>query len=266
MADDGGVEPIGNYDVSAYWSRVGREIEARGADNVIAGDDDAFNRYKRQKFLTRFLHSIDFDGKRVLEIGCGPGGNLVEIGRQHRPAKLRGADISPVMARIAAQNLRTNGIEAEVTHIDGRTLPFPDRSVDVAYTVTVIQHNTHGPSCAALVGEICRVTAETVVLMEDIGGADLDGTGTWVGRRVDVYAALMRQGGFALEDCTFLDIELSRKAELLSRKLRPAGHREGEPPGAAATALLAAGIPITSRLDPLVRRQAGLAKMVYRRQ
>ena len=41
-----------DYHPEKYWSEVGERIESReDAHNVIAGDDEPFYRYKREKFL-----------------------------------------------------------------------------------------------------------------------------------------------------------------------------------------------------------------------
>jgi hypothetical protein len=56
-----------------------------------------------------------------------------------------------------------------VAKIDGTHLPFEDRSIDLSFTVTVPQHVTDAAMLEALVKDICRVTRDTVVIMEDIG-------------------------------------------------------------------------------------------------
>jgi hypothetical protein len=73
------------YNPETYWTRVGQEIEKRGDANFVAGDDNPYYRYKRLKFLKRFLDPIDFHSKTVLEVGCGPGGNLRHIATHHDP-------------------------------------------------------------------------------------------------------------------------------------------------------------------------------------
>jgi ubiquinone/menaquinone biosynthesis C-methylase UbiE len=56
-----------------------------------------------------------------------------------------------------------------LTKIDGMHLPFDDQSVDASLTVTVLQHVTGKDMFETLVNEICRVTKETIIIMEDIG-------------------------------------------------------------------------------------------------
>jgi hypothetical protein len=43
------------YQVESYWSCVADEIRKRASGRYVAGDDDPYYRYKRAKFLSRFL-------------------------------------------------------------------------------------------------------------------------------------------------------------------------------------------------------------------
>lgn len=63
------------YQPEEYWNEVAEFISRRKGSQVVAGDDEPYYRYKRSLFL-RLFDTIDFEGKRVLEIGSGPGGNL----------------------------------------------------------------------------------------------------------------------------------------------------------------------------------------------
>ena len=86
-----------SYHPESYWSDVAKRIKSREGRNVVAGDDEPFYRYKRMRFL-EMLKAVNFEGKSVLEIGNGPGGNLKEIS-QLKPARLVGADISAEMIK-----------------------------------------------------------------------------------------------------------------------------------------------------------------------
>ena len=110
-----------DYDIESYWSGVAVEIRRRGTGNCVAGDDDPYYRYKRNKFLRRFLAALDVTGQRVLELGCGPGGNLLELARR-APASLVGIDISASMLALAGQNLE--GCSVELKKTDGQRLPL----------------------------------------------------------------------------------------------------------------------------------------------
>ena len=146
---------MASYHAETHWSRVGREIAQRQGPNFVAGDDDPYYRYKRAKFVERFLETLDVDGKTVLEVGSGPGGNLKHLLEHRHAAKLMGVDLAQPMVDLARTHLPPS---VEITKVDGTSLPFADQSIDLTYTVTVLQHNTSEPMLRSLVNEICRVT------------------------------------------------------------------------------------------------------------
>jgi SAM-dependent methyltransferase len=200
------------------------------------------------------------DGKTVLEIGCGPGGNLALF--QHRAAKLYGVDVSPVMVELSTRR----NPAATVQQIDGRYLPFADASIDVAYTSTVLQHNVEWAGCSALLNEISRVTKERIVLIEDVGHEGHDGTDTWVGRRMNVYVDALARLGWSLTSSRFLNLAVSRRAHYKSRRLWPAGHSEGQPVGWKASAFLNLALVFTRFADRFRPGETGLAQMVFVRR
>ncbi len=157
-----------NYSVpiEEHWERVAEEIAKRGSGNLIAGDDTPFTRYYREQFLEDFRETIkSFGGLDVLELGCGPGGNLVELASLGRPPlSITGCDISSTMLAIAGSNL---GCRARLVKTDGKSLPFPDDAFDVAYTVTVLQHVTDDADFVSVVSELARVTRHRLILYEE---------------------------------------------------------------------------------------------------
>jgi len=258
---------MADYDVESYWSRVAEEIAKRRDVSVVAGDDNPYFRYKRKKFLKKFLHTIDFDSKVVLEVGCGPGGNLLEIAQHHSPNKLIGVDISQTMIQIARGNLVRHNAVVELHKIDGANLPFADRSIDLSYTVTVLQHNTDGTALKALVREICRVTNGTIVVMEDTGGQGLSDSGSFIARKVDVYQSIFSEHGFQLSQRLHLNTRISYLTHAVTSHLfMSKRHKEGEPIGIIPQILIASLLPVSRILDDVFAEKKGLTKMVFHRR
>lgn len=88
-----------NYNLLSHWETVASHIAERGATSFVAGDDTPFTRYLRSIFLRRF-RMIDFSARTILEVGSGPGGNLLFVASQH-PRHVVGCDISPRMLDLA---------------------------------------------------------------------------------------------------------------------------------------------------------------------
>jgi hypothetical protein len=193
----------------SYWSRVANEIKKRGPQNCLAGDDNPFFRYKRQKFLARFLSTIEFNSK-VLEVGPGPGGNLLQIVRPGRPRRVIGIDISSEMLDLEGKTLKGYETVVELHKSDGEHFLLADAAVDLTCSVTVLHQNTDTHMFQGLVSEVCRVTRHTVVLMEDTGGYYCDAS--FVARPVEAYEAECRKHGFKLRNCQCLGLRASRRA------------------------------------------------------
>lgn len=257
---------MSHYQPEAYWSRVAEEIKKRGPDNYVAGDDEPFYRYKRQKFLTRFLDRIDVQSKTVLELGCGPGGNLIELLKK-RPARLIGADVSSGMLELSSRALKGRSTAIELHKIDGKNLPFPDRSVDIALTVTVLQHNADPAMFAGVVKELCRVTKQMLVLHEDTALCDvMSHDRSFVARPVAAYQTECQRHGFDLSRRQYLNTRCSYFWYRATRRFARKDHREGEPVPrllrmATAPLIWGAGL-----FDDLVPDCAGLTKMVFLRR
>jgi SAM-dependent methyltransferase len=255
------------YNPETYWSRVGQEIEKRAGDNVIAGDNNPYYVYKRSKFLRRFLDTIDFQSKTILEVGFGPGGNLRHILTSHRPAFIFGADISQTMFEIAQANLRSWS-NVRLEKIDGTHLPFGDHSVDLSFTVTVLQHVTDAIMLRELVSDLCRVSRDTIVVMEDIGDhQSVGGEGAGVNRTVGIYRGLFGINGFELHDVEFLNTKVSRRwydfAWRVYRRIFGKHHHEGDQINAFGGLLIGLPLTVTRVLDGLLTEDQNLAKLTF---
>jgi ubiquinone/menaquinone biosynthesis C-methylase UbiE len=257
------------YDPEQYWSRVGQRIQKREHYD-LAGDDNPYARYKRDKFLKKFLDTIDFRDKRVLEVGCGPGGNLKHIAERSAPQALIGVDISQTMIDIAAQNVAAHkGVE--LYRIDGKKLPFEDQSIDISFTVTVLLHVTDKETLTALVREICRVTKTQLVLMEDIGtNKELSAEGSYTTRQINAYKGLCEENGFKIADVSFLNTKVSRlwsrSALYIHKRFVNPRHQEGDSIGRALGLAIRLPMLITSCFDRVFEEKRDLAKMTFYRE
>jgi len=248
------------YQPEKYWTEVAKRIDRRQNQNVIAGDDEPFYRYKRQKFLD-LLHTLNFEGKKVLEIGCGPGGNLQEVWNR-KPATLTGADISDQMIKLSREKLPN---EIELIKIDGTTLPFKDKEFDIVFTATVLQHNTDIKMLKKIMAEICRVAKERVYLFERIENR-VKGDDLCYGRPVKYYEAICKEHGFKLVTTQFINIKVSYLVCGMIRKLfSPKSREEGEPLNSFAVFLQKIKLPFTKQLDKIFTSKTDVAKLEFRR-
>jgi SAM-dependent methyltransferase len=236
------------YNPETYWDRVANNINSRKDLKIIAGDDEPYYRYKRNRFLS-LLDKIDFTGKTVLEIGSGPGGNLNYIFNKGC-RKVTGVDISKEMVSLSKELL--NGRDIEILKMDGKTLPFPAESFDIVFTSSVLQHNTNEEMLHQLLKEICRVAKKDILLFERIENRIL-GHESNLGRPVSYYESILERNHFKLLGTQPLLIQASYFVCGVIRKVFNRRHRnEGEPLSRFSIALEKLTLPVTSLLDRVV--------------
>ncbi|PLX10144.1 MAG: hypothetical protein C0597_17310 [Marinilabiliales bacterium] len=251
---------VKEYHPESYWSKVAKRIGEREEHNVIAGDDEPFYRYKRKEFLA-LLNTVNFRDKKVLELGCGPGGNLQVIW-QKSPSRLVGADISEDMIKLSREKLPK---EIELVKIDGTTLPFKDKEFDYVFTATVLQHNTDEKMLKEIMAEICRVSNDKVYLFERIE-KQIKGDELCYGRPVEYYEEICKSHGFKLTVTEFINIRVSYFVCGIIRKVfSPKTRQEGEPLTKMAIFLQKMKLPFTSKLDKIFKSKKDVAKMHFER-
>ena len=249
-----------DYDPEVYWSEVATRTAAR-EDGIIAGDDEPYYRYKREKFL-HILRAINFKNKKVLEIGSGPGGNLMEVW-QKKPQVLNGVDISQNMVDYSSS---ITPKEIEIHKINGTDILFEERAFDIVFSVTVLQHNTDPGMLEKLMESMCRVSDKKVILFERIESR-IKGDELNLGRPVEYYSQIMNNNGFELSDLEYLHIHWSYLVCGSIRKvLNSKNRKEGEPLNWISNVLQKISLPITKRLDDVVKVKRDLAKLEFVRK
>lgn len=96
-------------------------------------------RYREYDFIHAFAQFTRWQGKRVLEVGCGCGTDLLQFARAG--AKVYGVDLSQRSIELTIKHLGNYGLQSEVRRVDGYYLPFPSNYFDLVYSWGVLQHS-----------------------------------------------------------------------------------------------------------------------------
>ena len=141
-------------DVRNYWNAHIHDLEITshpvGSPGFFA-DLDQYH-FEKLHHLPRLIAFDGYRGKRVLEVGCGAGTDLVRFAKGG--AIVTGVDLSPSAIALARQNFAQQGLEADLREADGERLPFPDNSFDLVYAHGVVQYTADDQR---LVDECLRV-------------------------------------------------------------------------------------------------------------
>jgi len=250
------------YNPEAYWDKVAENIASRNDHRLIAGNDEPYYRYKRKRFL-ELMDTIDFSQKEVLEIGSGPGGNLVYL-LSKECKSITGVDISDQMVQLSRKLLK--GQEIQIIKTNGRDLPFENKSFDITFTSTVLQHNTDENQLKKIIQEICRVSRNEVILFERIENK-IKGHTSNLGRPIRYYADFFKDHGFILNQTKSLQIQVSYYACGLIRKIFNLKTREeGEPLSKISIILEKLILPLTKFLDKFIPSNRDLTLLKFEKK
>jgi ubiquinone/menaquinone biosynthesis C-methylase UbiE len=141
-------------DVRAYWDQHIHDLEItthRPGSPGFFSDLDAYH-FEKLHHLVRLIDFGGYTGKRVLDVGCGAGTDLIRFARGG--ARAIGVDIAHSAIALARTNFMHHGLPADLIEADGEQLPFQDGSIDFVFAHGVVQYT---PDPQAIVDECQRV-------------------------------------------------------------------------------------------------------------
>lgn len=122
------------------------------------GSREFFDEVERQRYqaygpwMPEVMEFNAFAGKRLLEVGCGMGTDLLQFARGG--ASVTGVDMTPRSVEISRQHFRVYDMDADLALTDAERLPFADESFDVFYSNGVLHHT---PNTEEAIREAHRV-------------------------------------------------------------------------------------------------------------
>jgi len=90
------------------------------------------------RFAEAYWNFGGYSGKRVLDVGCGPGYLTVEYAR--RGAIVSSVDLTEAAVEITRKHLAYRNCLADVRVGNAEDLPFPERSFDMVFSSGVLHH------------------------------------------------------------------------------------------------------------------------------
>ncbi len=110
---------------------------------------------RRDKLVPILMKYAQFDkwqGKKVLEVGCGVGSDLIKFAKDR--AYVTGIDLSSKSVFLAKERLHLYRYEGVVLEADAEEIPFEGNTFDFVYSCGVIHHT---PNTQQAINEIYRV-------------------------------------------------------------------------------------------------------------
>lgn len=142
-------------EIQRYWNHRIHDLEMTDAPvgtKAFFDDLDDY-RYDKLRYLPQLVDFPSYQGKRLLEVGCGIGTDLVRFAAGG--ARVTGIDLAQTAIDLARNNFALHGLDAEELRVaNGEALPYPDQSFDVVYGHGVVQYTA---DAAQLIRECHRV-------------------------------------------------------------------------------------------------------------
>ena len=127
--------------IARYWNLRIHDLEMTHHPVGSREFFDELDEYRFDKlhYLPRLVDFEAYRGRKLLEVGCGVGTDLVRFARGG--AIVTGVDLSQTAIGLAEKNLRLHDVRAcELRVANAEALPFADESFDVVYGHGVAQY------------------------------------------------------------------------------------------------------------------------------
>ena len=127
---------------NTFWDRNPCGVEGNYLDRL-------YQRYSMEPWLPELLKKIGTKGGQILEIGCGQGIDSMEMAKYLHTGTITSIDLSLKSLEIAKSDsielLVNKNISKDIIYInsDCESLPFPEDSFDVIYSMGVLHHTAN---------------------------------------------------------------------------------------------------------------------------
>lgn len=152
--------------IREYWNRRIHDLDMTDEPVGSLAFFDALDEYRFDKlrYLPRLVDFQGHGGRRVLEVGCGIGTDLVRFARGG--ARVTGVDLAGRSMDLARRNVALHGLRAEGLCVaDGEALPFGDERFDVVYAHGVLQYAAAPERLVAEARRVLRPGGEAVFMV-----------------------------------------------------------------------------------------------------
>jgi ubiquinone/menaquinone biosynthesis C-methylase UbiE len=133
--------------VQGYWDQrpcnIRHSLKPVGSEEYF--HEVEFRKYRVEPHIPEFAEFPRWQGKKVLEIGCGIGTDTINFARHG--AEVTAVDLSSKSLEVASQRARVFGLEDRVQFLqaNGEQLAetLPAETYDLVYSFGVIHHTPH---------------------------------------------------------------------------------------------------------------------------
>jgi ubiquinone/menaquinone biosynthesis C-methylase UbiE len=140
--------------VREFWNSkpCGMGFSTHTAGSKAFFEEVERHRYAQEYHIPKIANFRVWKDKRVLEIGCGLGTDLLQFARSG--AQVVGIDITETAVHLTRELFRYYNLDGRIEVGDAESLQFPEGSFDLVYSHGVLHHT---PDTEKAIAEIYRV-------------------------------------------------------------------------------------------------------------
>ena len=130
----------GVEEVKEYWNRnplFSYEVENVGS-RAFFDRLDEIKRNDVERFSFTYWEFPSFSGKRVLDVGCGPG--WIAVMYAQAGAIVTAVDLTSTAVELTKRNIEQHGLTAVVREANAEELPFDSNTFDLVVSSGVLHH------------------------------------------------------------------------------------------------------------------------------
>jgi ubiquinone/menaquinone biosynthesis C-methylase UbiE len=159
-------------EIKDFWQThpCGAELVGDLTQETFQEYEDFFDRYDHYRYskephILKNLDRIDFNGKRVLEIGIGQGADAQQI--ELRGGIYSGVDLTEESVKRARMRFAIFGCRGyeRIERASALELPFDDNSFDIVYSYGVLHHIPDVKKAQAEIARVLRPDGRLVAML-----------------------------------------------------------------------------------------------------
>jgi ubiquinone/menaquinone biosynthesis C-methylase UbiE len=148
-----------------YWNAHIHDLEI--AQHPIGSkeffEELAVYRFEKLAYLPRVVEFTAYKGKRLLEVGCGLGIDLVRFA-QHG-AIVTGVDLAEESIKLASEHFAFKGVDGDLRTMNGEHLQFTDGSFDAVYAHGVLQYTSDAERMIREIHRVLKPGGEAILMV-----------------------------------------------------------------------------------------------------
>ena len=126
-----------------WWERMPMTYADWHADDRLPVDAEEFKRietriFAASPFLRQWFGRMDFQGQKVLDVGCGSGALSCRLAKMG--ARVTAIDITEAAVALARRNARAQGLDMDIVRMDAEDMALPPASFDFVFSWGVLHH------------------------------------------------------------------------------------------------------------------------------